>query len=175
MEHKKTAGKQKIPLAKIENEATLYASFSKRRSTLYRKASDLVREFDVDVGIVLSSPRGKPYSFTHPTVNAVFDRFTGSQLSTQGDELVAGKVRQKVRQYSERLYDLDKREKIANEKIDFFDKLNEDGEKDWWESIDEFSRDDAVKFQAWLTAAEFMLDRQLKSLENGPSSSSDAS
>lgn len=75
MEGKKTEGKQKIPMMKIENESDRYASFSKRRSTLYDKASELVGECDVDIGIILFSPANKPHSFFHPTAEAVLDRF----------------------------------------------------------------------------------------------------
>ncbi|KAM3393953.1 hypothetical protein P3S68_002954 [Capsicum galapagoense] len=49
MERKKTAGRRKIPLVKIEKDANRYSTFSKRCSGLYKKASELVRENDVDL------------------------------------------------------------------------------------------------------------------------------
>lgn len=59
MEDKKTAGSQKIPLVKIEREEDIYARFSKNRSGLYKRVSELVRELSVDIGIVLFSPTNK--------------------------------------------------------------------------------------------------------------------
>ncbi|XP_006361495.1 agamous-like MADS-box protein AGL97 [Solanum tuberosum] len=38
MEGKKTAGRQKIPMEKIENKVARYSSFSKRRLNLYKLA-----------------------------------------------------------------------------------------------------------------------------------------
>ncbi|XP_055826486.1 agamous-like MADS-box protein AGL29 [Solanum dulcamara] len=173
MENKKSAGRQKIPLAKIEKEATRYSSFSKRRCSLYEKASKLVRECDVDLGIVMFSPKGKPYSLVHPTSNAVIDRFINptAELSA-GDQMVAEQARKKVTQNNNMLNEFEKREKNANEKILFFDQMNETRDKGWWEFIDQFNKDDATKYDAWLTSGEFMLKNQLKQLENGASSSS---
>ncbi|KAK4737384.1 hypothetical protein R3W88_001081 [Solanum pinnatisectum] len=42
MAEKNTLGRQKISMAKTENEDDLYSSFSKRRETLYKKASDIL-------------------------------------------------------------------------------------------------------------------------------------
>ncbi|KAK6777454.1 hypothetical protein RDI58_024171 [Solanum bulbocastanum] len=91
MEHKKTAGRQKISLAKIENESARFTTFSKRRSGLYKKACELVREYDVDLGIVMSSPKGIPYSFISPTSNVVIDCFINptGKLSVRDRLLVA--------------------------------------------------------------------------------------
>ncbi|TMW91105.1 hypothetical protein EJD97_014780 [Solanum chilense] len=55
MEVKKTAGRQKISMEKIEKKVVRYASFSERRLGLYKKASELVRECEVDLGIFISS------------------------------------------------------------------------------------------------------------------------
>ncbi|PHU19033.1 hypothetical protein BC332_10184 [Capsicum chinense] len=92
MEGKKTAGRQKISLMKIEKYLDLCSTFSKSRSGLYKKASELVRENDVDLGIVLTSPTEaeKAYSFVHPTHNVVIDRFMNlPQEFDLGEHLVA--------------------------------------------------------------------------------------
>ncbi|KAG5583771.1 hypothetical protein H5410_044205 [Solanum commersonii] len=118
MEQKKSAKLQKISLAKIDNEDTRYSSFSKRNSGLYQNASELVRECDVDLEIVISSPT---------------------------------EARNKVGQYNDLINEFDMREKIANKKIHLSDQINEC----WWESIDRFSIDDTMRFDAWLTSGEF--------------------
>ncbi|PHT73375.1 hypothetical protein T459_24160 [Capsicum annuum] len=80
MEGKKTTGRRKISLVKIEKDVDRYSTFSERRSGLYKKASKLVRENDVYLGIVLSSPADKAYAFVHPTHNLVIDRFMNLKI-----------------------------------------------------------------------------------------------
>ncbi|KAK6803197.1 hypothetical protein RDI58_000981 [Solanum bulbocastanum] len=75
MAEKNTLGCQKIPMAKIENEDDFYSSFSNRRETLYKKASDMIGKYDIDVGITIFSPSDNPFSFFHPTIDVVVDRF----------------------------------------------------------------------------------------------------
>ncbi|KAH0751774.1 hypothetical protein KY285_004922 [Solanum tuberosum] len=170
MEHRKTAGCQKIPLAKIENESARFTTFSKRRPGLYKKACELVRECDVDLEIVMSSPKGIPYSFISPTSNVVIDRFINPTTKLNAsDRLVAVEAHKKVSQVNDILNELDERKKIANEKLD---RMNEARDIGWWESIDRFSVHDTMKFEAWLTSGEFNLNEHLEQLENGASSSS---
>ena len=102
MEHKKTAGCQKTSLAKIENESARLTTFSKRRSGLYKIACELVRECDVDLGIVMSSLKGIPYSFSSPTSNVVIDRFINPTANlSSSDRLVAVETRKKVSQFND--------------------------------------------------------------------------
>ncbi|KAG5614210.1 hypothetical protein H5410_014034 [Solanum commersonii] len=150
MEGKKTAGRQKIPLEKIEKEVARYASFSKRRLILYKKASELVRECDVDLGIFISSQTSKPYSFVHPTTN---------------------KARNKVIQINDRLNEFDAREEVAKKKICSMDQMNEARVRGWWEARDQFNAEDITKFKEWLNTTEGFLNVQLKQLENGALSS----
>ncbi|XP_049394816.1 agamous-like MADS-box protein AGL29 [Solanum stenotomum] len=172
MEGKKTLGRRKIPLEKIEKEAARYSSFSKRRSGLYKKASELVREFDVNLGIVLSSPSGKSYSFVHPTTDVAIDRFINPTTELDlGAQLVAAEARNKVIQNSDRLNELDAREKAAKEKIRFMDQKNEARVRCWWESMDQFNAEDITKFEGIMNTAEGFLNVQLKQLEDGASSS----
>ncbi|KAG5611818.1 hypothetical protein H5410_023099 [Solanum commersonii] len=56
-------------------KATRYASFLKHRLSLYKAVGELTQQHDVDKGIVLSSPTNKPYSFFHPTTEAIAHQF----------------------------------------------------------------------------------------------------
>ncbi|PHU19030.1 hypothetical protein BC332_10181 [Capsicum chinense] len=160
MEHKKTAGRRKIPLVKIEKDAYRYSTFSKRCSGLYKKASELVRENDVDLGIVLTSPTDKTYAFVHPTSTAVIDRFMNLKTDF-GDQIVAENSRNKVNQLNDRLNELDKRGKIAKERLLALNEMNKNREKNRWEFIDQLNADEIMKFQAWLDVGEVMLKDQL--------------
>ncbi|KAB2601427.1 agamous-like MADS-box protein AGL62 [Pyrus ussuriensis x Pyrus communis] len=75
MEGKQTRGRQKIEMKKIENEEVLLVSFSKRRSGVYKKATDMIALSGGEVGIVIFSPSGKPFSYGHPSVDYVINRF----------------------------------------------------------------------------------------------------
>ncbi|MCE2056205.1 hypothetical protein HAX54_044244, partial [Datura stramonium] len=120
MEGKKTIGRRKIPLVKIENEASRGVTFSKRCSGLYKKGSKLVRECGIDRGIVLASPTSKPHSFVHPTIDVVVDRFINptNELSL-GTQLVATQARVNVDQCNLKLNELDAREKAAKQNESF--------------------------------------------------------
>ncbi|KAF3665388.1 putative C2 domain-containing protein-like [Capsicum annuum] len=160
MERKKTAGRRKIPLVKIKNDANRYSTFSKRCSGLYKKASELVRENDVDLGIVLTSPTDKTYAFVHPTSNAVIDRFMNLKTDFD-DQIIAENSRNKVNQLNDRLNELDEREEIAKEKLLALNEMNKTREKNRWESIDQLNANEIIKFQTWLDVGEFMLKHQL--------------
>ncbi|PHT49553.1 hypothetical protein CQW23_09300 [Capsicum baccatum] len=160
MEGKKTTGRRKIPLVKIEKDAHRYSTFSKRRSGLFKKASQLVRENDVDLGIVLTSPTDKVYAFVHPTSNAVIDRFINLKTDF-GDRFVAENSRDKVNQLNDRLNELDKREEIAKESLLALNEMDKTREKNRWEFIDQLNADEVMKFQAWLDVGEVMLKDQL--------------
>lgn len=75
---------------KYENKVNRFATFSKRRVGLYKKASELATECDIDIGIIMVSPIGNRHSFFHPNVDAIVSRFQNPiiQLS-QIDRLVA--------------------------------------------------------------------------------------
>ncbi|KAK1300505.1 Agamous-like MADS-box protein AGL62 [Acorus calamus] len=68
-------GRQKIEIKRIQNEEARQVCFSKRRSGLFKKASELCILCGADVAIVVFSPAGKAYSFGHPSVESVAERF----------------------------------------------------------------------------------------------------
>ncbi|KAG4129994.1 hypothetical protein ERO13_D09G114266v2 [Gossypium hirsutum] len=72
---KKTRGKQKIEIKIIENEDDRLISFSKRRFGIYKKISELSTLCGCDILFIIFSPKGKPYSFAHPSIEAVTKRF----------------------------------------------------------------------------------------------------
>ncbi|XP_009804996.1 agamous-like MADS-box protein AGL29 [Nicotiana sylvestris] len=170
---KKTAGRQKVPLVKIEREDHRYATFSKRRSGLYKKTSKLVRESGADIGIILSSPSGNLFSLFHPTSNIVLDRFENPNIELDyTTQLVAAYLHNKVNQSCDRLKEFKTREKIASQQMILFDQLNETRQIDQQEYIDQLNADDITKYEVWLNGIIFGLDNHLKQLENGASSSS---
>ncbi|KAK4284446.1 hypothetical protein QN277_001278 [Acacia crassicarpa] len=72
---RRSKGRQKIEIKKMENESNLQVTFSKRRAGLFKKASELCTLCGVEVAIIVFSPGEKAYSFGHPSVDTVLDRF----------------------------------------------------------------------------------------------------
>ncbi|PON39941.1 MADS-box transcription factor [Parasponia andersonii] len=68
---KKTKGRQKTQMKMIEDGDDRLITFSKRRSGIYKKASELVTLCGAEVGIVIFSPSGKPFSYGHPSIESV--------------------------------------------------------------------------------------------------------
>ncbi|XP_055826462.1 agamous-like MADS-box protein AGL62 [Solanum dulcamara] len=87
MEDKKIAEDPKISGMKIENEVDQDGMFSKLRSDFYKKASKLVRECDIDVGIVLFPPSGDSSSFFHPTADAIIGRLMNPTIEFNADDV----------------------------------------------------------------------------------------
>ncbi|XP_068657712.1 agamous-like MADS-box protein AGL62 [Aristolochia californica] len=79
MATKTSTGRKKILIQKIEKEDALHVCFSKRRNGIFKKASELSILCGVEIAIIVFSPSGKAYSFGHPTVDSVLDRFLGYQ------------------------------------------------------------------------------------------------
>ncbi|KAG5611418.1 hypothetical protein H5410_022699 [Solanum commersonii] len=172
MERKKTKGRQKIPMQKIENKNALLTTFSKRREGLFKKASELVTECDVDIGIMMISPAGKPHSFFHPTADVIVSRFQNPDMQlSQGIRLDTITARNKVNQLKNRLEELDAIEDAAIARTTFYDQMAEMRQKGWWESIEQLNADEQIIFEAWLRDTTSKMFHHLNQLENGASSS----
>ncbi|KAI3431013.1 MADS-box domain-containing protein [Psidium guajava] len=75
MGKKPSLGRQKIAITRIPKKNHLQVTFSKRRSGLFKKASELCTLCGVDIGIIVFSPASKVFSFGHPEVELIIDRF----------------------------------------------------------------------------------------------------
>ncbi|KAF5182261.1 Agamous-like mads-box protein agl61 [Thalictrum thalictroides] len=74
-EKKRGTGRKKVPIEKIESSSQRYVTFSKRRTGLFKKASELCILCGAEIAIVVFSPREKVYTFGNPSVDSVVDRF----------------------------------------------------------------------------------------------------
>ncbi|GJX14995.1 agamous-like MADS-box protein AGL62 [Tanacetum coccineum] len=71
---KKSTGRKKIEIKKIEKNQSLQVTFSKRRTGLFKKASELCVLTGAQVAIFVNSPAGRMYVFGHPHVDALIER-----------------------------------------------------------------------------------------------------
>ncbi|KAF4382014.1 hypothetical protein G4B88_006646 [Cannabis sativa] len=68
-------GRRRVSMTRMTNESNLQVTFSKRRSGLFKKASELCTLCGVQIAIIVFSPGNKVYSFGHSSVNVVIDRY----------------------------------------------------------------------------------------------------
>ncbi|XP_012570135.1 agamous-like MADS-box protein AGL62 [Cicer arietinum] len=72
---RKSRGRQKIEMKKMSNESNLQVTFSKRRSGLFKKASELCTLCGAEVVLIVFSPGEKVFSFGHSNVDTIIDRY----------------------------------------------------------------------------------------------------
>ncbi|KAL8488961.1 hypothetical protein ACS0TY_025031 [Phlomoides rotata] len=72
---KKTLGRRRIEIKKIEKRSNLQVTFTKRRIGLFKKASELSLLCGAQIAILVQSPGGKIYSFGHPSVEDLINCF----------------------------------------------------------------------------------------------------
>ncbi|CAL5089434.1 unnamed protein product [Urochloa decumbens] len=72
---KPSKGRKKIEIKFIENDEARQVCFSKRRQGLFKKASELSILCGAMVGSVVFSASGRSFSFGHPSIDEVINRF----------------------------------------------------------------------------------------------------
>ncbi|KAL2513505.1 MADS-box domain-containing protein [Forsythia ovata] len=72
---KKTQGRKKIEIKKIEKLSNRQVTFSKRRVGLFQKASELCAQSGAEIAIIVHSIGKRVFSFGHPSVDSVINRF----------------------------------------------------------------------------------------------------
>ncbi|KVI00200.1 agamous-like MADS-box protein AGL29 [Cynara cardunculus var. scolymus] len=73
--NKKTKGRKKIEIKKIQAPNSRQVTFSKRRAGLFRKASELCVLTGAQIGIFVNSPGGRVFAFGHPNADLLADRY----------------------------------------------------------------------------------------------------
>ncbi|XP_047309752.1 agamous-like MADS-box protein AGL62 [Impatiens glandulifera] len=77
MAGKSSRGRQKIPIKWIEDKAKRSVAFSKRKSGVLKKVSELSTMCGIDMALILFNESGKAFSYGNPTLNVILDRFLG--------------------------------------------------------------------------------------------------
>lgn len=62
---------------RISNDSNRQVTFSKRRTGLFKKASEICTMCDATCAIVVFASNDKPYSYVHPSVELSIDRYLG--------------------------------------------------------------------------------------------------
>ncbi|XVF27357.1 hypothetical protein REPUB_Repub14bG0100600 [Reevesia pubescens] len=133
---KKTKGRQKIEMKKIENEDDRLITFSKRRSGIYKKANELATLCGAEVGFIVFSPAGKPFSFGHPSIESVANSFLNQNPPPNDNThpLVEAHRKVRINQLSHHLNELLSQLDAEKEKSKVLDQLKSGKETHgWWE------------------------------------------
>ncbi|XP_018733022.2 agamous-like MADS-box protein AGL62 [Eucalyptus grandis] len=86
---KPSKGRKKIEIKKITNKSSQQVTFSKRRSGLFKKASELCILCGAQIAIIVFSPVHKIFCFGYPNVDFVIDRYireTSTDVPQDGGE-----------------------------------------------------------------------------------------
>ncbi|XBI33633.1 hypothetical protein VPH35_056929 [Triticum aestivum] len=92
------SGRKKIVIRRIEQEDARFVCYFKRRQGFFNKATDLAVLTGAQVAALAFSPRGRAFSFGHPSVDSVVERFLTGEAAGAGareegaadDRLLAG-------------------------------------------------------------------------------------
>ncbi|KAL0393893.1 UNVERIFIED_CONTAM: Agamous-like MADS-box protein [Sesamum latifolium] len=169
---RQTRGRQRIPMRLIQSQDDLYATFSKRRLGLYKKASELSTLCGIDVGIIIFSPTDNPYSFFHPSMESVMERYRNpDQPPSDLARIVEGHTRTRIVQLNKRLDEVQDTKELIKEQEKYLDEVDKTRPKGWWEQIPVESLDaqQVQEWKAWFGDLHARVTSRIEELRNGGS------
>ncbi|CAI9770525.1 unnamed protein product [Fraxinus pennsylvanica] len=87
------------------------------------------------MGIIIFSPTGKPFSFFHPTMEAVVNRYYHREPSNSSSEIFETYVRNKVKALNETLDEISEKVEYENKRAERIKEIEEKRTvKGWWEA-----------------------------------------
>ncbi|KAI3979113.1 hypothetical protein MKX01_016288 [Papaver californicum] len=134
----------------IKIKSNRQVTLSKRRNSLFKKASELCVLCGAENVVIVFSPAGKAYSFGNPQVDSIINRFVNShdnnhQLAIRPNNIHGHgfSVQQQQQQYMKvaNQLDVEKKKGVLVEKLKRLNTTtNDDNDKFWWEiPIDDLS------------------------------------
>ncbi|XP_018722168.2 agamous-like MADS-box protein AGL62 [Eucalyptus grandis] len=137
MAGKQTREHQRIEMKRIENEERRLITFSKRRSGICKIASELVTLCRAEVGVVVLSPFGNPFSFAHPSIDTVANQFLNrNPPSIDGSYALVESNRQaRINELNQQYDELINQIKVEEARNKVLKQLTEGkGNGAWWEA-----------------------------------------
>ncbi|PIN07842.1 MADS box transcription factor [Handroanthus impetiginosus] len=137
MAKKPSMGRQKIKIEKIEVKNHLQVTFSKRRSGLFKKASELCTLCGVEIAIFVFSPAGKVFSFGHPNVDSIIDMYLTRNPAPNSNDpfnLVKAQRNVTVKELNLQLGQIMNEIELERKRDENLDNLRKTNERQcWWE------------------------------------------
>ncbi|XP_057452713.1 agamous-like MADS-box protein AGL62 [Lotus japonicus] len=149
---KSSLGRQKIPIEKIPKKSHLQVTFSKRRSGLFKKASELCTLCGVEIAIVVFSPADKAFSFGHPEVESIIDRYltrNPPQEPSGAHQFVEAHRNANLRDLNMQLTQFLNHLEIEKKQGDEIDNVRRERQRQfWWESpVDELGLHELIQLK----------------------------
>ncbi|KAI3865388.1 hypothetical protein MKW92_008151 [Papaver armeniacum] len=175
---KPSMGRQKIEIKRIEKEDARQVTFSKRRGGVFKKAHELSTLCGAEIAIIVFSPAGKPFSFTHP--HNIIDRYLSGN-SHQANNMSStplvtahreAKIRELNREYTEALGRLEAEKKRGAElkKI-----MKENKKQFWWDNIDDLGVHELEQLSAAIKDLKIKVADRADEFSSGTSQSENSS
>jgi hypothetical protein len=174
MEAKKTRGRQKVDMKRIVNEDDRLVTFSKRRSGIYKKLSELITLTGTEAAFLVFSPGGKPFSFGHPSIDNVLDRFLENPSNADGthelvEEYRRARIEELTQKYDEMQQQLDDNKEKGSK---LRDKIQGNERGDWWNApVEELNLQELIELEKKFEGLRMTLHNKMKENSNGASSS----
>ncbi|XP_019169980.1 PREDICTED: agamous-like MADS-box protein AGL62 [Ipomoea nil] len=138
---RKCKGRQKIEMTRMSKESNLLVTFSKRRSGLFKKASELSTLCGVEIAIIVFSPGKKVFSFGHPCVDAIVDRFLArspaaaaapTAAATNTSQLIEAHRNASVRELNVQLMEILNQFEVEKKRGEELTKMRKENQGKWW-------------------------------------------
>ncbi|XP_034893639.1 agamous-like MADS-box protein AGL29 [Populus alba] len=177
MASKKTKGRQKVEMKRIENQDDRLITFSKRRSGIYKKASELATLTGAEIAIAVFSPAGKPFSFGHPSVESVINRFLEDSLNMDSTyHLVEAHRRMRIEELTQKHNDMQHQLDEKKEKgLKLKSTIKEMDSKGWWDTaIEELNIQQLIELEKKFNELQMTLCSKIAENTSTVASSSQA-
>ncbi|XP_047331278.1 agamous-like MADS-box protein AGL62 [Impatiens glandulifera] len=166
-------GRKKITMAKMQNESNLQVTFSKRRTGLFKKSSELTTLCAAEMLVIVFSPGKKVYSFGHPSVEELVDRFMGnhglsSGLSHETQQLVEAHRMSNIRDMNTRLMEVEEQLEVEKRRGEAVTRALQHGrEHRWWEgSIEKMTYLQLEQLKGSLENVKAMVAQNISEVSN---------
>ncbi|CAN0912424.1 Agamous-like MADS-box protein AGL61 [Linum grandiflorum] len=129
-------------MKKIERDTNLMVTFSKRKLGIYKMANELVTLVGCEMGFLVFSPTGKPFSYAHPSFDHIARRYLGQYHHQHQDPFISyameASKQAKIEQLTKRYNDvLEQYENELRKEIALLVKFDGEAPNNWWNrSID---------------------------------------
>ncbi|AAF81311.1 Agamous-like MADS-box protein AGL28 [Arabidopsis thaliana] len=166
---RKNLGRRKIELVKMTNESNLQVTFSKRRSGLFKKGSELCTLCDAEIAIIVFSPSGKAYSFGHPNVNKLLDHSLGRVIRHNNTNFAESRTKLRIQMLNESLTEVmaeKEKEQETKQSIVQNERENKDAEKWWRNSPTELNLAQSTSMKCDLEALKKEVDEKVAQLHH---------
>lgn len=137
-----TTGRKKIEMKEIVKDSNKQVTFSKRRTGLFKKASELCILCDAQIAIIVFSPAEKAFCFGQPSLEAVLRPYEGATSAREDGPTVSYEELNRRHEEAVRALEMEKQQL---EEIENVGKVLNRG--NWWdEPIDEMELDQLEQY-----------------------------